>query len=192
MHQTSNISHTLDNEIVDHSDVVRVEPVACRCCSNCIFILVLTPGFNGYGKGNWETRRETYVLEFGVPYIRDLTVLEPWRVTLLFSFLFLLRSWEWPWIVAWCCFPWNHLSIPNSFIFSANLNDFSFYFQTKLLRLQHPTSRYTLWKARTVSKNRRRVLPVEHWTPCTNNNSTSQNPIQEKYYRSENNVPWNL
>ena len=43
-HQTSNISHTLvGNKIVDHWDVVGASP------ANYIFILDLSPGFNGLG-----------------------------------------------------------------------------------------------------------------------------------------------
>ena len=46
-HRTSNVRHnSVRNEIVDHSDVT------CRCCSNDIFILELTPGFNVLGKDN--------------------------------------------------------------------------------------------------------------------------------------------
>ena len=52
--QTCNISRTLvGNKIVDHSD-------ACRRCSNCIFIHDLTLGFNGLGKDNFKSRRETF------------------------------------------------------------------------------------------------------------------------------------
>ena len=54
--ETSNISHTLvGNKIVDHSDVVK--STACQHCSNYIFILDLTPGFNGLGKDNCKTRQ---------------------------------------------------------------------------------------------------------------------------------------
>ena len=50
--QTSNIIRTLvGNKIVDHAD---------RRCYNYIFILDLTPGFNGLGKDNCKTRRETF------------------------------------------------------------------------------------------------------------------------------------
>ena len=43
--QISNIRRTLvGNTLVDHSDVVG----AATACSNFIFILVLTPGFNGF------------------------------------------------------------------------------------------------------------------------------------------------
>ena len=35
---------------------------ACRRCSNYIFILNLTRGLNGLGKGNYKTRRETFTL----------------------------------------------------------------------------------------------------------------------------------
>ena len=59
--QTCNISHTLTgNKIGDH---------------NYIFILNLTPGFNGLGKGNCKVRRESFKFWFWVTYIRDFTVL---------------------------------------------------------------------------------------------------------------------
>ena len=34
--------------------------IACQRCSNYIFILHLTPGFSGLGKGNCKTRGETF------------------------------------------------------------------------------------------------------------------------------------
>ena len=34
--------------------------IACRRCSNNIFILNLTPGFNGLGKDNYKMRREAF------------------------------------------------------------------------------------------------------------------------------------
>ena len=34
--------------------------IACRHCSNYIFILDLTPGLNGLGKDNYKTRWETF------------------------------------------------------------------------------------------------------------------------------------
>ena len=34
--------------------------IACRRCSNYIFILSLTPGFNGLGKDNYKMRREAF------------------------------------------------------------------------------------------------------------------------------------
>ena len=58
--QVSNIRHTLvGNKIVDHSDVVGAS-IACRRCSNYIFILDLTPGFIGLDKDNCKMRRETF------------------------------------------------------------------------------------------------------------------------------------
>ena len=55
--QTSNIRHTLvGNIIVDNR---RSWSIACRRCSNYIFIINLTPGFNGLGKDNCKTRWET-------------------------------------------------------------------------------------------------------------------------------------
>ena len=51
--KVSNISRTfVGNKIVDHSDVVGASPV---------FILNLTPGFNGLAKDNCKTRREIFV-----------------------------------------------------------------------------------------------------------------------------------
>ena len=52
-----NISRTLEGyNIVDH--------IACRGCPNYIFILDLTPGFNGLDKDKCKTKRET--LNFGI------------------------------------------------------------------------------------------------------------------------------
>ena len=62
--EVSNIRRTLDsNKIVDHSDVVGAAPVACRRCSNYIFILDLAFSFIGLDKNNYKTRRATF--EFG-------------------------------------------------------------------------------------------------------------------------------
>ena len=56
--QTSNTSHTLGNKIVD---VLRCTwSIACRRCSDYIFILELTPDFNGFGKDNCKMRQETF------------------------------------------------------------------------------------------------------------------------------------
>ena len=75
-HQTSNIRfrHALvGNKIVHHSDVVG----ACRRCSNYIFILDLTPGFNRLCKDNCKTRRETF------KFCKLLwLILEVWRCVL--------------------------------------------------------------------------------------------------------------
>ena len=58
-----NIRRTLvGKKIVDHSD---------RRCSNYIFILNLTPGFNGLGKDNCKTRRETFMFWDWVRLILD-------------------------------------------------------------------------------------------------------------------------
>ena len=51
-----------------------LEKIDCRRCSNYIFILNLTPGFNGLGKDNCKTRRETFV--FG-DWVR--LILKNWR-----------------------------------------------------------------------------------------------------------------
>ena len=50
--------------------------IACRRCSNCIFILDLTPGFNGLDKDNCKTRREAFhFFGFGASYIRSFMVI---------------------------------------------------------------------------------------------------------------------
>ena len=56
--KTSNISRTLvGNQIVDYSDEVGASPVGD---ANYNFILDLTPGFNGLGKGNCKMTRVTF------------------------------------------------------------------------------------------------------------------------------------
>ena len=68
-HQASSISSTLlGNKIGDHADV------GDRRCSNYIFILDLTPGFNGLGKGKCKRGRETFTFWDLVQFI-----LEVWR-----------------------------------------------------------------------------------------------------------------
>ena len=58
--KTSNISSTLVcNKIVDNSDVVGAS-IACRRCSKYIFILNLTPGFNGLSDDNCKRIQETF------------------------------------------------------------------------------------------------------------------------------------
>ena len=67
-HQISNISYTLvGNKIVDNSDVFEASStlrcswnLACWRCSNYIFILNFTPGFNRLHKDNCKTGRETF------------------------------------------------------------------------------------------------------------------------------------
>ena len=56
--KTSNISRTLvGNKIVDHWCSWSI---ACRHCSNYIFILDLTPGFKGFGKDSRKTVLESF------------------------------------------------------------------------------------------------------------------------------------
>ena len=59
--------------------------IACRRCSNYIFILN-SPGFNGLGKGNWKTTRETFKLWNLVRLI-----LEIWRH--VESVLWMVMAW---------------------------------------------------------------------------------------------------
>ena len=57
--QISNISRTIVGyEIVDHSECSW--SIACRRCSNYIFIFDLTHGFNRFHKDNCKTRQETF------------------------------------------------------------------------------------------------------------------------------------
>ena len=77
--QVSVIRRTLvGSKIVDDSDVVG--SIACRRCSNYIFILDLTPGFIGLGKDNCKSRRETVM--FGELVCLILEIL---RYLLLFT-----------------------------------------------------------------------------------------------------------
>ena len=58
--QVYNIRRTLvGNTIVHHSDACSWS-IACRRCSNCIFIIDLTLGFNIFGKDNCQTRWEKF------------------------------------------------------------------------------------------------------------------------------------
>ena len=69
--QTSNIRHTLvGNKIVDRWDVVG--STACRRCSNYIFILDLTPGFNIWHKDNCMARRQTFQFRDLVHFIKEV------------------------------------------------------------------------------------------------------------------------
>ena len=57
--QVSNIRRTL--LAILHCWSLRCSwSIACRRCSNYIFILNLTPGFNRLGKDNYKIRREAY------------------------------------------------------------------------------------------------------------------------------------
>ena len=74
--QISNTSCTLaGNTIVDHW---CRRNSACRRCSNYIFILDLTPGFNGLGKHNCKTRWVTFQF-WGLVHF----ILEIWWYTFL-------------------------------------------------------------------------------------------------------------
>ena len=69
--KTSNISHTIvGNNIVDNSRCSW--SIACRRCSNYIFILNLTPGFNGLSKDNYERIQETFKLWDLVRFILEV------------------------------------------------------------------------------------------------------------------------
>ena len=53
----SSIRHThVGNKVVDHSDVAEALPVGAAPTTSSL----LTPGFNGLGKDNSKTRRETF------------------------------------------------------------------------------------------------------------------------------------
>ena len=56
--QISNISRTsVGNKIIDHSDVIGASPDGAAPTTSSF--LDLTPGFNGLGRDNCKTRRET-------------------------------------------------------------------------------------------------------------------------------------
>ena len=83
--QTSNITcgcirHTLVG--------LRVASIESGCCSNYIFMLALTPGFNELGKENCKTRRETFKFW-------DLMklILEVWQSFWLAHTAFLVGYW---------------------------------------------------------------------------------------------------
>ena len=75
-YHTSNIRCTRGNKLVDHSDVVGAAPTRdAPTTSECsIFILDITPGFNGLGKDNWKTIWETFRFLDFVSYSRGLTI----------------------------------------------------------------------------------------------------------------------
>ena len=60
--------------------------IACRRCSNYTLFLDLTPGFNGLGKDNCKTRRETFKFwdlvhwHWGNCMIAPVPVKQPWRI----------------------------------------------------------------------------------------------------------------
>ena len=59
--KTSNISCTLVLSRQWNCQSLRCSwSIACRRCSNYIFLPDLTPGFNGLGKDNCKPRRETF------------------------------------------------------------------------------------------------------------------------------------
>ena len=47
--------------------------IACRRCSNYIFILGLTPGSNGLGKHNYKMRQESFKLRYLVRLISEIS-----------------------------------------------------------------------------------------------------------------------
>ena len=91
--------------------------IACQCCSNNIFILNLTPDFNGLGKCKCKKRWETFK---SCDFIRDFLVCENHLIevysifkTLLFCFYqiwwvwsiwkVLLRAvWLWFFLIVYC------------------------------------------------------------------------------------------
>ena len=61
--------------------------IACRCCSNYIFIFDFTPGFNKYGKDNCTTKWESFTfcdlarLYYGICYLQNVHI-TPIKITL--------------------------------------------------------------------------------------------------------------
>ena len=64
--------------------------IACQRCSNYIFILHLTPGFNGLGKDNCKTRRDSFKFLDLVPLILEIL-----RYVWLPATEYMIRWW-WP------------------------------------------------------------------------------------------------
>ena len=87
--------------------------IACRRCSNYIFILNLTRGFNGLGKDNWKTRRETFMFGDWV-----CLIFENWR--------YHRQKWAkriWRWLkdtVCWRC--WTKAVVSAGFHIGDNLS----------------------------------------------------------------------
>ena len=75
-HQTSNIRH-LNGQWTCLS--LRCSwSIACRHCTNYIFIIDLTSGFNGLSKENWKVRRETFKFWNWVYFILEVLQCFPW------------------------------------------------------------------------------------------------------------------
>ena len=75
----------------------------CPRCSNYIFILHLTPGFNRLGKDVWKTRQETIKFWDYVSYIRGLTVMYASLMKIIGE---LLHSWSFSqWVIHYSLFP---------------------------------------------------------------------------------------
>ena len=55
-------TYTLRQNSMTHKYYYRQVSSACRRCSNYIFILNLTSGFNGLGIDNYKMRREAFML----------------------------------------------------------------------------------------------------------------------------------
>ena len=78
--KTSNIHHTFSKQWIYWS--LRCSwSIACRCCSNYIFILNLTPGFNWLGKDNYKTRWEIFKFWDLVCLILDVSTVNEWTNT---------------------------------------------------------------------------------------------------------------
>ena len=66
--------------------------IACQCCSNYIFILDLTPGFNVLGEDNHKTRWESFKFWELVQLILDILRYIRLLSNLLVSFIFNMMS----------------------------------------------------------------------------------------------------
>ena len=69
-------SHLCNIKFVDHSDVVG----AWRRCSNYIFIIDLTPGFNGLDKDNYKSRQHTFKFRDLVRLMSKFNYPSPYRI----------------------------------------------------------------------------------------------------------------
>ena len=70
--QVSNISRTLGNKIVDHSDVIGASPVGAAPTTSSFSTLTL--GFYRLGKDNYKTNRESFKFWDLVRFISEMYV----------------------------------------------------------------------------------------------------------------------
>ena len=72
--------------------------ITCRRCSNYIFILDLTPGFNELGKDNCKTRQETFEFWNLVSLMIEILMVDTIKAYAIFYHLSSITDWDiWLW-----------------------------------------------------------------------------------------------